>query len=269
MAALAGVYDHSLEERIYRLQKLSADPGVRQVLEEAMRLCGDGHHMEASALIEKAEAMSFLASDLKAVPPPDKAAGPQSLGARLAGDIANGMTSILVRAIEDLERHITAENGRLNASVVERLDKLQTSVEGLQPLHDRIDQLVSAGSAAQEKVEELAATTASLREAHERLYSDVAVLRLMMDQLSASTSNRVDEVCRRIDGQEHEISTINSGFSDLASRVAAAAERLERHAGAIRTMHDSHQERTVVLGQVGELLDRLRSAAPQPELPAL
>jgi len=42
---------------------------------------------------------------------------------------------------------------------------------------------------------------------------------------------------------------------------------LERHANAIRTIHDSHQERTAVLGQVGELLERLRSA-PVPQEPA-
>ena len=265
MAAMAGVFDHSLEERIYQLQKLSADPETRQVLEEAMRLCSDGHHLEAAALIEKAEAMSLLASCSRVVPSSEKAVGERSLGARLAGDITNGLTSVLVRAFEDLERHITAENVLLNATFAERLDKLQNSVESLQPLHDRLDQFVSAGLAAQEKVEELAAATVSLREANARLDTDMGALRLMMDQLSASTSSHVDDACHRIEGQEREISRINSDFSDLAPKVAAAAERLERHANAIRTIHDSHQERTAVLGQVGELLDRLRSAQAPPE----
>jgi hypothetical protein len=265
MAALAGVSDQSLEERIYQLQKLSSDPRMLQVLEEAMRLCGDGHHMEAAALIEKAEAMNLMAAGPRVVPSPERSEAERSLGARLAGDIASGLTSVLVRAIEDLERHITAENGRLNATFVDRLDRLQNSVESLQPLHARLDQLVSAGVTAQEKVEELAAATATLREAHARLDTDVAALKLMMDQLSTSTCNRVDEACRRIEGQEHEISTINSGFSDIASRVAAAADRLERHANAFRSIHDSHQERTAVLGQVGELLDRLRSEPVPPE----
>jgi methyl-accepting chemotaxis protein len=265
MAAFAGVSDHSLEERIYQLQKLSADPGMRQVLEEAMRLCGDGHHMEAAALIEKAEAMSLTASGPRIVSP-SKAEGERSLGARLAGDIANGVTSVLVRAIDDLERHLTAQNGILIATFAEKLDKLlQNSVESLQPIHDRLDKLEGAGAAAHTKVEELAATTTFLREAHSRLDTDIGVLRLMMDQLSASTSSRVEEACRRIEGQEREISMINSGFSDVASKVAAAAERLERHANAIRAMHDSHRERTVVLGQVGELLERLRGTPAPPE----
>ena len=67
-----------------------------------------------------------------------------------------------------------------------------------------------------------------------------------MEQLSATTSNHVDEACRRMEGQDREICTINTGISELASKVAAAAERLQRHANAIRTIHDSHREQTAV-----------------------
>jgi chromosome segregation ATPase len=273
MAAPAGVFDQGLEERIYQLQKLSVDSGMRQILEEAMQLCSDGRHMEAWALVEKAEAMSLMASHQEAGPQevasPERSMAGQSLAARLASDIANGLTNILARAIQDLERHITVESGRLNSAFSERLDRLQSGVENLQPLHDRLDQLAHAGVAAQEKYEQLAATTASLQESHARLDTDMGALRLQLDELSVSTSSRVDEACRRIEGQERDISTINSGISEIASKVAAAAERLERHANAIRTIHESHEERAAVLGQVGELLDRLRSPQASPDPIAL
>jgi methyl-accepting chemotaxis protein len=279
MAAPAGVPDQNFEDRIYHLHRSSVDPGMRQILEEATQLWNIGHHMEAAALVEKAEAMSLMAAHretgLRGVPPcngaedaPEAAAQPP-LAARLAADIANGLTSVLVRAIQDLERHITVENDRLGSTFGQRLDKLQTSVEGLQLLHERLDHLIHAGDAVQESFEQLAATTACLREAHARLDTDMAALRLQMEELSASTSNRVDEVCRRIEGQEREISTINSGISELASKVAAAAERLERHAHAIRTIHGSQQQRTAVLDQVGELLDTLRRAPVSTEGAAL
>jgi chromosome segregation ATPase len=268
MAAPAGVSDQKLEDRIYRLHKLSVDPGIRPILEEATQLCSVGKHMEAAALVEKVEAMSSLASHQEARAA-DPATVERTLAARLAADIANGLTNVLVRAIQDLERHITVENGRLNAAFGQRLDKLQSSVEGLQLLHDRLDHLVQAEAAVQERFEQLAATTASLRDAHARLDTDMAALKLQMDQLSTSTSSRVHEACRRIEGQEREISAINSGISELATRVAAAAERLERHANAIRTIHDSRQERAAVLGQVGELLDRLKSVPVSPEAIAL
>jgi septation ring formation regulator EzrA len=275
MAAPAAVSDRNLEERIYQLQKLSLDPGTRQILEEATQLCSLGRYIEAAALVEKAEAMSLLACQQEAGPrdiapdlQKDSTVDPSAekpLAARLAADIANGLTNVLVQAIQDLERHITGENSRLSSTFADRLDKLQSSVESLQPLHERLDHLVQAGLAAQERFEQLASTTASLREAHARLDTDMSALRLQMGELSASTTSRVDEACRRIEGQQREISTINSGISDLASRVAAAVERLERHANAIRTIHDSHQQRVAVLGQVGDLLDRLRSLPASPE----
>jgi len=276
MAAPAVVSDQKLEDRIYQLHKLSVDPGMRQILEEASQLCSVGRHMEAAALVEKADAMSSLVSQQEPAPN-DAASGPkketgaeasaagQPLAARVAADIANGLTTVLVHAIQDLERLITGESNRLSSAFSERLDRLQQSVESLQPLHERLDQLMQAGMAAQERFEQLSSTAASLREAHARLDTDMGVLRMQMAQLSASTTNRVDEACRRIDQQHSEISTINSGISDLASRVAAAAERLERHAHTIRALHDSHQGRAAVLAQVGEFIDRLKSAPASAE----
>ena len=271
MAAAAVVSDQGLQDRIHLLQRQSADPELRRILGEASQLCCDGRHIEAGALVEKAEAMSSLASHpapsskvVAAIPrkegQPEASTAEPPLAARLATDIANGLTNVLVRAIQDLERHITGENQRLSSAFGERLDKLQSSVESLQPLHQRLDHLVQAGMTAQEKFEQLSAATASLKEAHARLDNDMGALRQQVDHVSASASTRVDEACRRIETQEREISTINSGISELAGRVAAAVERLERHASAIRTIHDSHQDRAATLGQISELLDRWRSA---------
>jgi uncharacterized phage infection (PIP) family protein YhgE len=260
MAAAAVVSNQSLEDRIHLLHRQSADLGLRAILEEAMQLSSDGRGMEAAALVEKAEAMSSLASHQQTGPKEVPPAAAQPLAARLASEIANGLINVLVRAFQDLEHHITNENGRLSSTFGERLDKLQNSVASLQPLNERLDDLVQAGTAAQERFEQLTATAASLQESHARLDREMGALKAQMDQVSASTSNRVDETCRRMDTQEREISTMNSGISELVSKVAAAADRLERHASAIRTIHDSHQDRAAVLGQVGELLDRLKSA---------
>jgi predicted nucleic acid-binding Zn-ribbon protein len=115
----------------------------------------------------------------------------------------------------------------------------------------------------------LTAATASWGEAHARLDNDVAALRLQMDQLSVSMSSRVEEVCRRVEAQEREISTIQANASELASKMAVAAERLEKHATAIRSLHDSHRERTEVFGQMGELLHRLNHRPAATEGSAL
>jgi len=43
----------SLEESIYKFQRMNVDTGVKQVVEEAAQLFAVGRHMEAGALIEK------------------------------------------------------------------------------------------------------------------------------------------------------------------------------------------------------------------------
>ena len=275
MAAPAATPDHKLEDRISHLQKQSRHPGLVQGLEEATQLWGVGRHMEAVALVEKAEAMSSVVTDQDAGPKeaafrpkhenaPATSSVEQPFAARIAADVATGLTNVFARAIQDLEQHITGESSRLSSTFGERLDRLQSSVESLQPLHARLDQLVQAGIAAQEKYEQLAATAKSLREDHTRIDTEVGALKLQLHELSASNSRRFEEVCRRIEGQDREIVTVNSGIAEFAPKVAAAAERLERHANAIRSIHRAHHERAEVLGQVGELLDRFKATPVLP-----
>ena len=279
MAASTIVSDRNVQEKIYGLQKLNLDARLRQILDEATQLCSEGRHMEASALVEKAEAMNSLSSGNR----PglrDGGADPKlsvsqasviepSVAVRLAKDITSGLTDVLVRAIQDLERHINGENSRSISTFDQRLVKLQSSVENLQPISERLDHLVQAGIAVQTKCEQLAATAESLREADARLETEVGALRLQVHELSASTSNRVDEVCRRIEGQEREISTANAGLYELTSKVATAAERLERHANAIRGLHRGHQERVEALEKVAEVLETIRTAPTTAEPLAL
>ena len=49
--------DRNLEEAIFQLQKLNTENGVKQLVEEAAQLYAGGRHIEAGALMEKAEAI--------------------------------------------------------------------------------------------------------------------------------------------------------------------------------------------------------------------
>jgi hypothetical protein len=275
MAAPAAAPDHKLEDRISHLHKLSRQPGLVQILEEATQLWGVGRHMEAVALVEKAEAMTAAVSHQDTgskaaafAPKHEKAPATSSVeqpfAARLAADVGAGLTNVLVRAIQDLEAHITGESNRLSSTFGERLDKLQSSVESLQPLHARLDLLVQAGIAAQEKYEQLEATAKSLREDHTRVDTEVGALKLQLHELSTSTSRWFEELCRRVEGQDRAIVTVHSSIAEFTPKVAAAAERLERHANAIRSIHRAHHERAEVMGQVGELLERLKATPVSP-----
>jgi hypothetical protein len=49
--------DRNLEDAIFQLQKLNTENGVKKLAEEAAQLLANGRQIEASALMEKAEAM--------------------------------------------------------------------------------------------------------------------------------------------------------------------------------------------------------------------
>jgi len=273
MAASIIQPDHTLEDRIYILQKSKLTPDARGILEEAARLLGDGRQTEALALVDKAEAVSSSASNYEtghigASTPSGEPGAPnvgKPLAAQLATDIADGLSKVLVGAIENLERHIAGETRGLTSALSERLDKIQSTVECLQPLTQQLDSLVQAGTAVEAKYEQLVAITASLQEAHFRRDAEIGDLRQQVQDLSASASDRINEICHRLEEQERQISTANSTTSELAVRIAAAAERLERHAGAVRALHQDRQQRSAALDQVAELLGRLRTPAETQE----
>jgi hypothetical protein len=188
----------------------------------------------------------------------------ETVAAKIAGDIAKGLANVLVGALQHLERHVTGEGRRLTSALSQRLDRLQASVESLQPLSGRIEDLVQAGAAVQEKYEQLAATTASLQKADAQRAADIGALRAQVQELSSSSVARVDQICRRMEGQARDIASANSTFSELTSKFAAAAQRLERHADAIRSLHNEHTQRSAALDQIADALARLRPANGQP-----
>ena len=261
--------DRPLDERIWNLRKRDLSAAVRQIVEEAAQLLGDGRVVEASALIDQAEATSSLASTSEAgyaetLANCDEAAGSdveQALAARLVTDIANGLAKVLVEAIQGLERHFTGETRRLTSALSCRLDRIQANIECLQPLTERLESLVQSGAAVEARYEQLAATTACLQEADSRHDAEIHTLQLQLQELSVSSRDRMNEICHRIEEQERLISSANSTTSDLTARIEAVAERLERHADAIRSLHQEHQQGAAALNQVAEVLGRMRTAA--------
>jgi len=254
MAASIIQPDRTLEERLYGLRKRNLDGALRRILEEATQLWGDGRHIEAAALIDKSEAMSSTSPlpGPRVAEAPAVAPAPEiAFGERLAADISAGLSKVFTGAIQELQRHILAETTNLTSTLGERLDKIQTSVDSLSPLDERLDGL--------------AKTTASLQEADARRGAELNNLRVQVLDLSAMASSRIDEVCRRMDEQERQISTANATTSDLASRMSDAATRLERHAAAIRVLHQEHHQRDAALDQVAEVLARVRTVPQSPE----
>src|ERR1700682_207908 len=115
--------DRNLEEAIFQLQKLNTENGVKPLVEEAAQLFASRRHIEAGALMEKAEAM-IAAKSGKPVPGssapnlaaghPERAKFDDQAMAHMAGRLADGLSKILTGAFEELERHVVGESRKIS-----------------------------------------------------------------------------------------------------------------------------------------------------------
>jgi methyl-accepting chemotaxis protein len=244
MSAAAIGTDRDLEERIFQLQRLHLDAGLRQIVDEACQLCGEGRYIEAAALVEKADALRAASANNDSAPEPDGSSTDvvpidEDWASRLVADVADGIAKVMVGAIQKLERRVTGETRRFADAFSERLDQLRATVESLQPL---------------------ALTAASLQEANARHEAEIGGLRTEVREGAAATSQRFDEVWSRITGTEQEVSGVKSSLSEFASHVQAAAGRLDRHAEVLRSLVRAHQERNAHLEQLADVLSRLKTS---------
>jgi DNA repair exonuclease SbcCD ATPase subunit len=257
------VTEQNLEERIFRLQKLDLNPDVQKVVEEAARLFAEGRHLEAGALVEKAEALGVAAGEAGTPDegrlPGENAAEEQAV-AGLIANLATGVAKVLATALHDLEGHIFAESRKFTESFSRQIGKLQAAVESLMPLGERIEQLTQAvseqrsvGAMALERCEQL---SAALQEAGARHELQIGALRDEAQASSAALSERLDALAGGLGAQKAEFVELKSAVSEVSPRVAALADRLDRQAEAIRRLYERHHQREATLDQLAEVLAR-------------
>ncbi len=215
--------------------------------------------VEPPAVVERHNGDGFHASDEEAV-------------ARLVGNLASGMAQTLVAAIQDLDQHIAGENRRLSSSFRQQLSTLQSTVENLLPLKDRIEELTLAVSeqrsgwlSVQEKQERLSAATAALQEADASREKEIEAARAEARKSTTSLSKRLDALSTRVDDQHDEL----AGLKEVLPRMTTLGERLDRQGDAIRSLYEIHARREAWLEQVADAFSKLRSLArqdaPKPE----
>ena len=264
------VLDHRLDEEIFRLQKLDLEPNMRQMIERATQVLAEGRHLEAAALVEKAEAMRRAAagssSRLHDAPIPESAGssdnGRDLALAPVAEKLGYGMARIFALALRDLEDHIAGETRKIGDAVGRRLDTLQASI---QDVATAVSEQQSIGRSVQEKCDQLAAATASLREQDTRHEAQLTALRNETRDLSASVSERIDALSRDLGVQQEDLGAVKSTLCNISSRVDALVDRLDRQAEAIRSMCATSAQHETELDQLMESLTKLRaSRTPLP-----
>jgi chromosome segregation ATPase len=158
--------DRNLEEAIFQLQRLNTENGVKQLVEEAAQLFSKGRHMEAGALLEKAEAIMATSG----MPPAgnrhsstpvshsdqtrgeergkvdERARVDEQTMANMAGKLADGLSKILTGAFQELERHVIGESHKISTSLEQQLNRLQATTDSLVQLEVKFEQLAEAVS---------------------------------------------------------------------------------------------------------------------------
>jgi ABC-type transporter Mla subunit MlaD len=290
MTTATALVDRNLEEQIFQLQRADLDPPVRQIVDEAAQLLAQGHHLEAGALIEKAEAMRDVTPGAQPPAQPLSPAGADQrpdaraeaitrlasdLTSGIAGGIAEGIARVIGGAIHTLEENILGETRAFNSSVDQKFATLQAAVETLLPVRAQIDQLTdavsqqrAAGFAVEQKCEQLAAATASLQEADTWHEAGLAAVRSQMQDFSASVTGRVDSISAKLESQGEDLSSLKSTVADLSPSVVDLVQRLDRQAGAIRSLYDAQTQREATLEQLITALTQLKPShlpAAMPE----
>ena len=187
--------DRNLEEAIFQLQKLNTENGVKKLADEAAQLFANGRQIEASALMEKAEAM-IAAKSSKHVPalnhqsstpvtPQEKpkveerAKVDEQAMTNMAGKLADGLSKILMGAFQELERHIVGESRKVSTSIEQQLGRLQATVDSFTQLQAKFEHLT-------ETVSEQRSTGTSMVQKYEQISTSVTAL----EEVSANRSLR-------------------------------------------------------------------------------
>ena len=288
--------DRNLEEAIFQLQKLNTENGVKPLVEEAAQLFASGRHIEAGALMEKAEAMIAAKSGKSAAnapaPPlthPDRAKFDEQAMAHIAGRLADGLSKILTGAFEELERHVVGESRKLSISFEQQLDRLQASVDSLTQLqvkfeqvNDAVSQQRAAGEAIAQKYEQLSTgvttlegtsarhekeigalrgETTALRAEAGALRGETTALRTETKDLATSIAQQMDGLGARIGLHQEELTGLKSTVSEISRKVAGFIERVDRQGEVIRAITDTQVRRAAALDELLGVLTRLKAPA--------
>lgn len=295
--------DQKLEETIFELQKNNTANGVKQLAEEAAQLFAHGRHIEAGALLEKAEALmanSGTASPAgkqsssgpvgqahqakleERVKPEERAKVDEQAMTNIAGKLADGLSTVLKSAFQELERHLVGESLKISSSFEQQIERLQATVGGLTQLKVKFEQLAeavseerSAGTVIGQKQEQLSGIVTvlqgitarhetefgALRAETTALRGETVVLRGEAKEFSTGIVQQMEGLSARVGAHQEELTGLRSTVSDVSRKVGGFIERIDRQAEVLRALSDTQARRAAALDELLGVLTRMKAPA--------
>lgn len=245
--------DRNLEEAIFQMQKLNTENGVKQLVEEAAQLFSIGRHIEAGALLEKAEAIMarsgapLAANRHSSVPVShsdqtkveerakvdDRPRVDEQAIANMAGKLADGLSKILTGAFQELERHIIGESHKISTSLEQQLHRLQETTDSLVQLKVKFEQLTEsvseqklANAALAQKQDQVAGKITATEENVARHETELGALRGETTTLRAEiTTLRTETGSLRSEAKDFSAATTQK-IDGVSARLGVHQEEL-------------------------------------------
>lgn len=275
--------DQNLSEAVFTLQRHDLAPEVREVVEEAARLLGEGREGEARALVEKAEALIAMArgSDTTAgkvngavTGNGNRAPMVEALIAPLAAKLATGFTGVLTSVLEEIHHYTGDQIQAVAKSLQDHIAQMQTALRDFAGVGERLEQLANEQHAGllslRQGQDDLWTAVRALQAADGEQNDSIARVSSTTEELSNHLVIHVDGVASRFAAMEERLMALDQFAQDIQPQLDTIAARLDGQTETLLHLEQRQVQRVATLNQVLDSLARLREPEPaEVGLPAV
>jgi DNA repair exonuclease SbcCD ATPase subunit len=275
--------DQNLSEAVFTLQRHDLAPEVREVVEEAARLLGEGREGEARALVEKAEALIAMArgSDTTAgkvngavTGNGNRAPMVEALIAPLAAKLATGFTGVLTSVLEEIHHYTGDQIQAVAKSLQDHIAQMQTALRDFAGVGERLEQLANEQHAGllslRQGQDDLWTAVRALQAADGEQNESIARVSSTTEELSNHLVIHVDGVASRFAAMEERLMALDQFAQDIQPQLDTIAARLDGQTETLLNLEQRQVQRVATLNQVLDSLARLREPEPaEVGLPAV
>jgi DNA repair exonuclease SbcCD ATPase subunit len=275
--------DQNLSEAVFTLQRHDLAPEVREVVEEAGRLLGEGREGEARALVEKAEALIAMArgSDTTAgkvngavTGNGNRAPMVEALIAPLAAKLATGFTGVLTSVLEEIHHYTGDQIQAVAKSLQDHIAQMQTALRDFAGVGERLEQLANEQHAGllslRQGQDDLWTAVRALQAADGEQNDSIARVSSTTEELSNHLVIHVDGVASRFAAMEERLTALDQFAQDIQPQLDTIAARLDGQTETLLHLEQRQVQRVATLNQVLDSLARLREPEPaEVGLPAV
>lgn len=275
--------DQNLSEAVFTLQRHDLAPEVREVVEEAGRLLGEGREGEARALVEKAEALIAMArgSDTTAgkvngavTGNGNRAPMVEALIAPLAAKLATGFTGVLTSVLEEIHHYTGDQIQAVAKSLQDHIAQMQTALRDFAGVGERLEQLANEQHAGllslRQGQDDLWTAVRALQAADGEQNESIARVSSTTEELSNHLVIHVDGVASRFAAMEERLTALDQFAQDIQPQLDTIAARLDGQTETLLHLEQRQVQRVATLNQVLDSLARLREPEPaEVGLPAV